>query len=451
MAETSSRSRALALAVLLAMQLMVILDGNVVALALPTIQADLGFSPTGLAWVVNAYLIAFGVLLLPAGRLGDLFGARRVFLIGLVIFTVASLACGLATSPFWLIAGRIVQGAGGAIASAVILGMIVNAYPGHAEQARAMGVFSFASASGAAIGLLGGGVITSTLGWHATFLVNVPIGVAALVLAPLVVPVMPGNRERRRVVIAHGRPAVSSYLTVILVYATGFGFQFMTALYLQKVLGYSAMDAGLAFLPAPVIIGVMSLILAPVLVGRFGARRVLVGGLFLALAGLLLLSRAPVDGVYLRDVFPVMLLAASGLGLVIPAVTMLAMAGAAPEDAGFASGLVNTLQQVGAAGGLFVLTGVAAARSGGSSGVAALRDGYMLAAAVAAGFVVLAVLASVWGRQAPAVEDAPADLDGHVGAADAAEQAPGARVSGEDQPVAGADVEPAGTAYGRVA
>ncbi|GAA1788281.1 DHA2 family efflux MFS transporter permease subunit [Luedemannella flava] len=434
------RSRGLALAVLCAMQLMIILDGNVVALALPAIQSDLDLSPNALAWVVNAYLIPFGLLLLPAGRLGDVFGRRRVFLIGLAVFTAASLACGLATSALALLASRVVQGAGGAVASAVILGMIVTAYPGPGEQARALGIFSFVSAAGASIGLLGGGVVTSTLGWPWTFLVNVPIGLAALVLAPYVVPVVAGSRARRRTRL---RVAWRPHVTAALIFAAGFGFQFTTALYLQNVLGYSAMSAGLAFLPTPIVIGAVSLWVAPGLVARFGARPVLVAGLGLFAAGIGLLSRAPVDGSYTVDLLPVFLVAGLGFGVAMPAVTMLAMANATPDNAGFASGVVNTVQQAGAVAGLATLTAIAAARTRGvlADGVdvtAALRDGYGLAAAVAAGFLLvgLVVTASARRRQAASVEDGAGDVDGHVRAAGMPEQATHARTPGEDQTVA---------------
>ena len=386
------------------MQLMIILDGNVVALALPAIQSDLGFSASGLAWVANAYLIPFGLLLLPFGRLGDMLGSRRVFMAGLAVFTAASLACGLATSAEMLLAARAVQGAGGAAAAAVILGMIVTAYPRPGEQAWALGLFSFVSAAGAAIGLIGGGVIASAFGWHWIFLVNVPIGLGAFLLAPFVVPASPRVRGLRRPRVAVG-PA---HLTAALVFAAGFGFQFMTALYMQNVLGYSAAEAGLAFLPTPIVIGAVSLLLAPVLTSRYGARRVLLVGLGSFVAGLLLLSRAPVAGSFVVDLLPVFVLAGIGVGLAIPAVNMLAMADAAPSDTGFASGLVNTVQQAGAVVSLAVLTSVAAARTRSAVDAtpeAALRDGYMLGALLAAGFVAVALIitASTGRRRASAV------------------------------------------------
>ncbi|HEU4946732.1 MAG TPA: MFS transporter [Kribbella sp.] len=452
---TSSRLRALA--VLCVMQLMIILDGTVVTVALPTIQNDLGFSQAGLAWVMNAYLIAFAGLLLLAGRLGDLIGSKRVFLAGLALFTAASLLCGLAGSPELLIAGRFAQGVGGALASAVILGMIVGLFPQPGEQAGAMGVYSFTSASGASIGLIVGGVITQTVGWHWAFLINVPIGLAALLLAvrllaadrgiglgkgadvvgavlvtaglslgvyAIVQSAEPSSTVTRSSVLgtvavlllagfvvrqvraAHpllalrifrGRQVTVANVIVVLMFAAGFGFQFMTALYLQRVLGYGSLQTGLAFLPAPVLGGLMSLFVAARLTVRFGSRRVLIGGLLAFLAALLLLSRAPVDGAYPVDVAPVLALMGAGMGVAIPSMIMLAMSGAEPEDAGLASGLNNTAQQAGAAVGTATLATLAASHAAvrvgdGATAVAALRDGYSLAFLAAAAFVGAAIL-----------------------------------------------------------
>jgi EmrB/QacA subfamily drug resistance transporter len=456
-APVTARRRGLALAVLCAMQLMIILDGTIVTVALPAIQRDLGFTPAGLAWVMNAYLIAVAGLLLLAGRLGDLIGNRRVFLAGVAVFSAASLLCGVASSKELLIAGRFGQGVGGALASAVILSMIVGLYPEPGKQARAMGIYSFASASGASIGLFAGGVVTQTLGWHWAFLINVPIGAAALILAvrllatdrgiglgegadvigavlvttglslgvyTIVQTAEPSTSTGQTVgsglvavallvafvarqataakpmiplrIFRTGHLAVAN-TTVILVVAAGFGFQFFTALYLQQVLGFGSMQTGVAFLPAPLAIGTVSLFLAARLTTRFGARVVLLAGLAGFAAGLLLLSRAPADGDYLVDVLPVLIVMGSGVGLAIPAVIMLAMSGVDPADAGLASGLNNTAQQSGGALGLAVLATLAASRSharldGGAQLGSALRDGYSLAFLVAAGFVVAAMV-----------------------------------------------------------
>lgn len=447
MSTNPTAKRGWSLAVLLAMQLMVILDGTIVTVALPTIQDDLGFSATGLAWVVNAYLIAFAGLLLLSGRLGDLLGTKRVFVTGLVVFTAASVLAGLAVNPAMLVIGRFAQGLGGALASAVILGMIVGLYPKPGEQARAMGIYSFVSAGGGAIGLIAGGVITQTLGWQGAFLVNLPIGVivlpaalrllnrdrglglrdgadvwgALLVTAGLSLGVFaiiqsaePGAEPA--IVASYGAVAVVllvaftvrqarsakpllplrlfrnrittvANLVVVLVFAAGFGFQFFTALYLTKVLQFDAMRTGLAFLPAPVTLGTVSLFVANRVIDRFGSRAALLTGLFGLGAGLALLSRMPVDGNYLIDIMPALFLMGAGMGLSMPALIMTAMSGAKPADAGLASGLNNTAQQVGAAVGVAVLASLAATVSDGQDTASALRDGYQVATLLAAGFV----------------------------------------------------------------
>ncbi|WP_238335260.1 DHA2 family efflux MFS transporter permease subunit [Kribbella amoyensis] len=444
------------LAVLCAMQLMIILDGTVVTVALPTIQADLGFSQAGLAWVMNSYLIAFAGLLLLAGRLGDLLGSKRVFLAGLALFTAASLVCGIATNAETLIAGRFAQGVGGALASAVILGMIVGLYPAPGEQARAMGVYSFTSAGGASVGLVVGGVITQTVGWHWAFLVNVPIGLVALLLAARLITTGRGlglaqgadllgavlvtaglslavytivqtaepHAETGRTLLLAGialvllagfvlrqaraaqpllalrifrdRQVSVANVVVVLMFAAGFGFQFMTALYLQRVLGFDSLATGLAFLPGPVTIGLMSLFVAGRLTVRFGSRKVLLAGLTAFFAALVLLGQAPVDGQYWLHVAPVLTLMGAGMGVAIPSAIMLAMSGAEATDAGLASGLNNTAQQAGAAVGTAVLATLAASRTterlgAGAPEVAALRDGYSLAFLVAAAFVLAAI------------------------------------------------------------
>jgi EmrB/QacA subfamily drug resistance transporter len=452
-------SRTAALMTLCAMQLMIILDGTIVTVALPTIQRQLGFSASGLAWVVNAYLVTFAGLLLLSGKLGDRIGGARVFQAGLILFTSSSLLCGLATTPALLVAGRCLQGSGGALASAVILGMIVRLYPDPAGQARGIGVYSFVSAAGAAIGLIGGGVLTQTLGWQADFFVNVPIGIAALVAASRLfvnerrvsdgtgadllggllvtsslslgvlailraadigwgarqsvvsaaaavvlliafvvrqataaAPMLPLRIFRRRQI------SVANVASVF-IFAAGFGFQYLTALYLQRVLGLDALRTGLAFLPVPVLIGGISLTLTAKLIGRYGTRRVLMLGLALVAVGMGLLALAPVHGQYVGDVLPIMVVLGVGMSLALPGVTVAAMSVADPADAGLASGLVNTTQQAGAAVGLAVLASVAAGRtqsslSHGVSQVVALHSGYSLGYAVAAGFVLTALLVS---------------------------------------------------------
>jgi EmrB/QacA subfamily drug resistance transporter len=427
-----------------------------VNVALPTIQEDLGFSAAGLAWVVNAYLIAFGGLLLLAGRLGDLIGRRAIFLAGLTVFTLASLLCGLSGSPEMLIAARFVQGVGGALSSAVILGMIVTMFPRPGEQAKAIGIFSFVASAGASIGLLAGGVLTQALDWHWIFFVNVPIGLAALVFAWRLIEPEPGlglsagadlpgavlvtgalmlgvytivdahsiplgvlsaallaafvwrqataEKPLLRLDILRSRTVAGANLTQMLMVAGMLGVFFLAVLYLQRILGYNAVRTGAAFLPISLTIGVLSVGFSARLNGRFGPRAVLLPALASIAAGLVLLARVPVDGNYVVDLLPAMLLLGIGGGLAFPALMTLAMSGVAPEDSGLASGLVNTTQQVGGALGLAVLATVASEHTGGATSSEALLSGYHLAFGVAAAFVLAAiVVAATVLRAQPAV------------------------------------------------
>ncbi|MFG1645021.1 DHA2 family efflux MFS transporter permease subunit [Amycolatopsis sp. NPDC049252] len=440
-----TRSRGLALAVLCAASLMVVLDSSIVAVALPAIQADLGFTPAGLAWVVTAYLVAFGGLLLLSGRLGDLLGRRRVFLGGLGLFTAASLAAGLAGNAAVLVVSRFVQGVGGALASAVVLGMIVTMYPEPRARAKAIGVYSFTQAAGASIGLIAGGALTQALSWHWTFYVNLPIGVVALALAVRVVEADRGTGLRTgldalgavlvtaavmlgvygitsavwgalaaaAVLLAmfvvrqaktrtpllplrlfRIRAVTGANLVMVLMVAGMLGFQFVTALYLQQVLGLDALRTGVAFLPVPVVIAVASLGFAGKLAERFGPRAVLLSGLGLVIAGLLLLTRVSVHGSYFTGVLPPLLVMGLGAGVAIPALMGLAMTAVAPEDSGVASGLINTTQQVGAAIGTAVLATVAASRTASLGSVdhrEALASGFRLAYGTSAGFLIAAI------------------------------------------------------------
>lgn len=453
--QVGAPSRWRALVVLCAGALMTILDGNIVTVAMPAIQADLGFSGPGLAWVVNAYLIPFGGLLLLAGRLGDLVGRKRMFTTGLALFTVASVLCGVATGQGLLIAARALQGLGGAMTMAVVLGMVVGLFPEPRERARAIAVFSAVGAAGGALGTFLGGALTEALNWHWIFLINLPIGVlawlaAVRVLAPdpsagsvrgadypgaalvtgalmLTVYTIVGAgdlgtsttavlaasalalfvaftvrqgrvaRPLLRLRLFRSRLLTGANAVQVLMVATMYGFQFIGALYLQRVLGYGELATGTAFLPAPVAIGVLMLGFSARTVGRFGAYRVLLAGLTLIVAGLALLSRAPVDGSYVTDVLPPMLLLAVGFAAAMPALTGLAMAGVREEGAGLASGLFNTTQVVGGSLGLAVLSTLAAGRTEGLLGegaapVAATAEGYQLAFRVA---VVVAVAALV--------------------------------------------------------
>jgi EmrB/QacA subfamily drug resistance transporter len=482
---TSSASRWVALYVLCAGMLMIVLDVTVVNVALPYIQSDLGFSSSSLAWVVNAYLISFGGLLLLSGRLGDLFGRRRVFLIGLGLFTVASIVCGVAGNEFTLIAARFAQGAGGALTSSVILGMIVAMFPEPREQAKAIGVFAFVASAGGAIGLLAGGVLTQAINWHWIFFINVPIGLATAVLARRHVAADPGARSApntggAREVDALGallitaalmlsvytivKPAAEqgwssrgtltlAALSVALLLAFGireamatqplvpmrifnsrnlnganlmqvlgaagmFGTFFLGALYLQKVLHYDPLKIGFAFLPVSVLMGVVSVRYSDRLILRFGARRLTVAGFLLIACGLALFGRAPADGGYWAHLFPVFTLIGLGAGLCFPPLMGLAMSGVEPDDAGLASGLVNTTGQVGGALGLAVLATVTSARSAhlqasGHSTAAALTGGYHLGFWISAGLVLggAAIAAVVLKEPAAASQPQPDTAD----------------------------------------
>jgi EmrB/QacA subfamily drug resistance transporter len=413
----------LALIVLCTGMLMIVLDMTIVNVALPAIQKDLGFSQSSLAWVVNAYLIAFGGLLLLAGRLGDLIGRKRIFLLGLGVFTVASVLCGLSGSAAMLIIARFVQGVGGAMATAVTLGMIVTMFPKPNEQAKAIGVFSFVAAAGASVGLLLGGVLTQTLNWHWIFFVNIPIGiVAALLTARLVesdrgvgfgegadvigavlvtaalmlgvytivktdeygwgslhtiglgigaIALLAGFIARQLKAanpllplrVFRSRNVSGANLIQIMMVAGMFGMFFLGTLYMQKVLHYDALQIGLAFLPTAISIGGLSVGASARLMSRFGPRNVLIAGLLLILAGLALFTRVPVGGEYFADVLAPVLLVGVGAGLSFPTLMTLAMSGATQSDAGLASGLVNTTAQVGGALGLAVLTTLSTSRT----------------------------------------------------------------------------------------
>jgi EmrB/QacA subfamily drug resistance transporter len=448
--------------------LMIVLDMTIVNVALPAIQTDLGFSQSSLAWVVNAYLIAFGGLLLLAGRLGDLVGRRRIFLIGLGVFTVASVLCGVSTDPAMLIGARFVQGVGGAMATAVTLGMIVTMFPEPDEQAKAIGVFSFVAAAGASVGLLLGGVLTQSLNWHWIFFVNIPIGIVAALLTARLVKADKGigfgegadvagavlvtaalmlgvytivKTEEYGWGSAHtlglgalaivlfaafiarqlkaanpllplrvfkSRNVSGANLIQILMVAGMFSMFFLGTLYMQLVLGYDALEIGLAFLPTALAIGGLSIGLSARLITRFGARPVLVTGLVLILAGLVLFTRLPVDGGYFTDLLAAILLIGIGAGLSFPSLMTLAMSGATQSDAGLASGLVNTTAQVGGALGLAVLATLSTGHTTsllaeGQDRLNALTNGFQLAFGIGAALVAVAiVLAATVLRPAPA-------------------------------------------------
>ena len=458
--ETTDTNRWIALYVLCAGVLMIVLDATVVNVALPSIKDDLNFTQNNLAWVVNAYLIAFGGLLLLSGRIGDLVGHRRVFLWGLGVFTAASLVCGLAQTQEMLIAARFVQGAGGAMASAVTLGMIVTMFPEPREQAKAIGVYGFVASAGGSIGLLAGGLLTDLINWHWIFFVNVPIGIVTAVLATRLVADRPGIgigegadvpgavlvtaglmlavytilgveqhgwTSAQTLILAavsiglvaafvfrqariekplmplrlfKSRNVSGANIVMALLVVGMFGLFFLGALYLQLVLGYSPLEVGLAFLPGSLLMGLLSLGFTDKLNMRFGARRVLITGLSLLLVAMLLFARVPVDGNYLVDVLPTMLIFGAGAGVAFPALMMLAMSGATPSDAGLASGLVNTTGQVGGAIGLALLATISTERTkslldDGDSTAAALTGGFHLAFLIGALCAVVAIVAAV--------------------------------------------------------
>ncbi len=458
---SDERRRWLALYVLCGGMLMIVLDVTIVNVALPTIQDDLGFSQSNLAWVVNAYLIAFGGLLLLAGRIGDLIGQRRIFLAGLAVFTVASLTCAVAQTQGMLIGARFIQGAGGAIASAVILGMIVTMFPEPREQAKAMGVYAFVASAGASIGLITGGILTELINWHWIFFINVPIGIGLAVLARRLVEDRDGigldkgadvpgavlltgglmlgvytllgveengwgstetlslgavsiallaafvGRQARietplmPLRLFRSRNVSGANLVTVLMVAGFFGMFFLGALYLQGILGYSPLEVGLAFMPACLVMGWLSIGYAEKLIMGIGARVALIAGLVASLAALLWFTRSPVDANYWTDIFGVMILFGFGGGLCFPALMTLAMSGATQEDSGLASGFVNTTMQVGGAIGLAVLATLASERTSGleadgESVNAALNSGYHLAYVIGAACIALAIVAAVF-------------------------------------------------------
>ncbi len=469
----TERSRWIALYVLCTGMLMIVLDVTVVNVALPYIQGDLGFSAASLAWVVNAYLIAFGGLLLLAGRLGDLLGRLRIFQAGLVIFTLASVVCGLAQDQLTLVVARFVQGAGGALTSSVILGMIVTMFSQPREQAKAIGVFAFVASAGGAVGLLAGGVLTEAINWHWIFFINVPIGIATalsarrwvpsdegtgfsggvdltgallvtsalmlgvytivkpaadygwtsaatLLLAAASLALLAGFVVREATAanpliplgIFRSRNLSSANVIQVLGAAGMFGTFFLGALYVQRVLHYSPLRIGFAFLPVSVLMGLISVRYADRLIARFGSRRLCVLGQWFIAAGLALFALAPVTGGYWLHLFPSLVALGIGAGLCFPPLMGLAMSGVEPRNAGLASGLVNTTGQVGGALGLAVFATVTSGRTShlldtGRSLPAALTGGYHVGFWIAAALVLLGSLIALLTMKNPATVAEP--------------------------------------------
>ncbi len=439
--------------------LMIVLDTTIVNVALPSIRQDLHFTETSLVWVVNAYMLTFGGFLLLGGRLGDLFGHRRMFLAGLTLFTIASLACGLAQSQALLIGARAAQGLGGAVVSAVSLSLIMNLFTETGERARAMGVYGFVCAGGGSIGVLLGGLLTSALSWHWIFLVNLPIGLLVYALCLRLIPpaapaagdtpldvagalsvtaslmlavyaVVNGNEAgwtsvQSLVLLGTAAALMALFLAIearvaaplmplslfrlrnvatanvvgVLWAAAMFAWFFVSALYMQLVLGYSPMEVGLAFLPANLIMAAFSLGLSAKLVMRFGIRAPLAVGLAMAALGLALFARAPVDGAFAADVLPGMLLLGLGAGVAFNPMLLAAMSDVEPSQSGLASGVVNTAFMMGGSLGLAVLASLAPMRSAGltaagASPVQALNGGYQVTFLAGAAIAALAALLS---------------------------------------------------------
>ena len=452
-----NRSRWIALYVLCLGDIMIVLDGTIVNVALPTIRDDLGFSQTSLAWVVNAYLLTFGGFLLLGGRLGDLFGHRRLFLTGIGIFTAASLACGLSTSQEMLIVSRAVQGVGGAIVSAVALSLLMTLFTEPADRAKAMGIFGFVLSGGGVIGVLAGGFLTDLLNWHWIFLVNIPVGVLVYVLSMRLLPASQGPAATGRVdfagaitvtaalmlavyAIVNGNEAgwtstqtlgllggsaalIGAFLVIesrvreplvplglfrnrnvstanvvgALMAAGMFAYFFFSALYLQLVLEYTPMEVGLAYLPGTIVWGASSALLSERLVMRYGIRKPLLAGLTLMFVAVVLLARTPVDGDWALDILPATLALGLGAGIAFNPILLAAMSGVAPQEAGLASGVVNTSFMMGGAVGLAILASLANSKSdelvaSGDGLLPSLNSGYHVAFLVGGAFLAAAAV-----------------------------------------------------------
>ncbi|MBJ7593522.1 MAG: DHA2 family efflux MFS transporter permease subunit [Candidatus Dormibacteraeota bacterium] len=453
----NGRTRWLALIVLCLGTLMIVLDSTIVNVALPSIRADLHFSQTSLAWVVNAYLLTFGGFLLLGGRLGDLYGHRRLFVGGIALFSAASLFCGLAQSQGELVAGRTIQGIGGAVASAVSLSLTMNMFTEARERAKAMGIFGFVASGGGSIGVLLGGVLTNFLNWHWIFLVNLPIGAVVVALSLRLLPAGSGQHSGARLDVAGALTVTSALMLAVYAIVNGnesgwastitaarlagavalfaaflaiearvtaplmplgllrrrnvatangigvlwaaamFGWFFVSALYLQLVLGYSALQVGLAFLPGNLVMGALSVGVSARVVMRYGIKRPLAIGLLLAAAGLVLFARAPIGGSFVIDVLPSMILLGAGAGLAFNPVLLAAMSDVAPQESGLASGVVNTAFMMGGALGLAILASLASSRTAAlhaaaSNPLASLLGGYHLAFIVGAVFAATAAV-----------------------------------------------------------
>jgi len=420
----SPRRRWSALALIVTAQFMVILDVAIVNVALPSIKSDLGFSQTGLQWVITAYAILFGGTLLLGGRLADLLGRRRMFVAGLALFAASSLLCGIAWSSGSLIGFRALQGLGGALLAPAALSLLMTTFAEGRERNRALGIYGAASGSGAAAGVLLGGVITSYLGWSWIFFINVPVGLAAIALTPFLLresradlahrhfdvagatsvtaglmllvyaltrattdgwssPVTIGLLSGAAALIAafvaielrsrspllplrifRSRTLSASNAAMAIVGAVAFSEFFVLTLYLQDVLHYSAVQTGVAFVAFALTVVVTSNV-AQVVVGRAGIRATLTAGLVMAAVSVALLTRLPVDGHYFWDIFPAFVLGGAGMGFSFVPITIGSLTGVERADAGVASGLVNTSRQIGGAIGVATISTIAATAASG--------------------------------------------------------------------------------------
>ncbi len=447
--------RWIALILLCSAQFVVVLDASIVNVALPTIGDALKFTESSLPWVVNAYVLTFGGFLLLGGRLADLLGRRRVFMFGLVLFAIASLAGGLASTSGQLIAARAVQGLGAAILSPAALSIVATTFADGAERNKALGIWGAVAGSGGAAGVLLGGVLTEYLGWEWVLWVNVPIGIAAAAVAPSLIAESRNEDEVRHFDVAGAatitlglsalvfalldaesagwgsaqtigtliasailltafvaierrsraplvpfsifrlRTITGANVVGILVGASLFSMFFFISLYMQQVLDYSAIKAGLSYLPLAIAI-ILSAGIASSLVTKVGFKPILATGMVFIAAGLLWFSQISVDGTFLADVLGPSLLAAVGLGFAFVPVTIAAVSGVEDREQGLASGLINTSQQVGGALGLAILAAIANSEIGNSHDPAVLTDGFASAFLVGAGFAVLGLLATLF-------------------------------------------------------
>jgi EmrB/QacA subfamily drug resistance transporter len=445
-----------ALALLAVAQFVVVLDASIMNIALPSISADIGVPTEDLSWIINAYVLTFGGFLLLGGRLADLIGRRRVFVAGLVVFALASLAGGLSGSQGQLVAARAVQGLGAALLAPAALSLLTSLFPPGAERNKALSVWGAVAGSGGAAGVLLGGILTEALGWEWVLFVNVPIALAAAAIALRLLTESRADTAKRSfdlagaatvtgglsaavyaiveagdagwgstrtlaffavavvllgafvaierraqsplvpIAIFRLRTVLGANVAMLVVGAAMFGLFFFLSIYMQEVLGYSALETGVAQLPLAGTIVLAAGAVSP-LVTRLGSKPVLLLGLVLFAAGMGWFSLLPADGSFAADVLGPSLLVGLGLAATFIALTVTSVAGVTAQQYGLASGLINTTQQIGGALGLAILTAVASGRTSGlleqaTDPTVALTEGFQSALLIAAGFVVVAIV-----------------------------------------------------------